>query len=112
VFGTASAAGALHKNPSHGFRGGNEEMSAAVPTLGFISNQPEVRLVNQGGRLEGLAWWFVGQLLSGKQTQLLIDQGQELVRSFRVPLLNGVQDACDITHADSALFRALDTTIF
>ncbi len=41
--------------------------------------------MDQGRRLEGLAGGLVGQLLCGKNTEFLIDQGQEFICSLRIP---------------------------
>src|SRR5262245_17919303 len=55
VFGAAFAAGVLDQDAAHGFRGGGEEVTAAVPveTVGG-PDQAEVGLVDEGGGLQGL----------------------------------------------------------
>ena len=55
------AAGVLDENAAHGLGGGREEVGATVPVLGlYTSHQPYVRLVDQRGRLQGLAGLFAG----------------------------------------------------
>ncbi len=51
-------------------------MSPAVPLLGlFDIDQPEIGLMDQGGRLQGLAGLLLGQLLSGESAKFIVDQG-------------------------------------
>ena len=52
-------------------------------------HQAQVRLVDQGGGVERLARFFVGQLVGRQLAQLLVDQGQELVGRARVALVQG-----------------------
>ena len=59
----ALAAGALDQDAAHGLGRGGEEVAAAVPVPGLLGvDQPEVRLVDQGGGLERLAGLLLGQL--------------------------------------------------
>ena len=97
----ALASGVLHQNPPHRFRRRRKEMAPTVPALRLVSDESEIGFVDQCGRLEGLPRGLMGQLLGGQEPQFLVDQRQEFVRSLRVPPFDGVQDACDITHADS-----------
>jgi len=49
------APGIVHQNPTHGFGGGAEEVPARIPVLGVgLIDESEVRLVNEGGGLQGL----------------------------------------------------------
>jgi hypothetical protein len=54
--------------------------------------------MDQGRGLQGLARLFLGQLLSRELAQLLIDEGQKLLRRARIALLDGKQDARDLIH--------------
>ena len=52
----ALAAGVLDEDAAHGLGGGGEEVARGRPSPGrSAADQPQVRLVDQGGRLEGLA---------------------------------------------------------
>src|SRR5262249_48404129 len=56
------APGVVDENAAHRFGRGGEEVSAAVPVLDLVHvHQPEVRLMDQGGGLEGLAGPFPRQ---------------------------------------------------
>jgi hypothetical protein len=67
--------------------------------------------MHQGRRLKGLAGRLMGQLLGRQNAELLVHQWQQFVCSPRVPPFYGVQDARDITHADSPPLRACDDHI-
>ena len=72
---------------------GGEEVAATVPPLGVGgADQPEVRLVDQGGRLQGVAGRLGGELGGGEATQLGIDQREQLGGGARVALGDGVED--------------------
>ena len=62
------------------------------------SDQPEVRLVDQGRRLERLARLLLGQLRCGQLAQLVVDQRQELLGGLGVAVLDGREDARDVVH--------------
>src|SRR5262249_41315679 len=93
-------AGIVDEDAAHGLGGGREEVTAAVPVLGlFDVHQPQVRLVDQGGGLEGLARLLLGQPLGREPAQFVVDQRQELRGGGRIALLDGRQDTGDVAHA-------------
>jgi hypothetical protein len=55
VFETALVAGLFDQDLAHRPRGGAEEMAPAFPAGILVPHQPEIRLMDQGRRLEGLA---------------------------------------------------------
>ena len=63
------------------------------------ADEPEVRLVDQGGGLERLAGLLLGQPLGGELAQLVVDQRQELLGGLGVALLDGREDAGHVGHA-------------
>lgn len=102
------SSGALDEDAAHGLGGGREEMLAAVPALWLMSDEPEIGFVNQSRGLQRLSGLFVGQLLCGQETQLLVDQGQKLSRGIGIPLLDGVQYAGNVTRSRSAPIMIYD----
>ena len=54
--------------------------------------------MHQGRGLQRLAGFLVGQLLRRQLAQLLVDQRQKLVGRMGIALLNGGQDAGNLTH--------------
>ena len=63
----------------------------------LAADQPQVRLVDQGGGLQRLAGLLLGQLLGRQLAQLVVDQRQELLGGVRIAALDGGQDAGDRT---------------
>ena len=53
-------------------------MPAAVPAyVRLAAHQPQVGLVDQGGRLQRLAGFLLGHLLGCQPAQLVVDQWQQ-----------------------------------
>src|SRR5438128_2401657 len=72
----ALAAGSIHKDVAHGLTSGGEKMAATFPMRRLLHiHQPEVGFMHQGGRLERLARFLLGQLLRREVAQLLVNQG-------------------------------------
>ena len=77
---TFPAASLFDQDPAHRLRGRREEVGAAVPLLlGTFADEPEIGLVHQVGRLEGLPRGLAGEPLAGQLSQFLVDQGKELL---------------------------------
>ena len=53
-----------------------------------VADQPQVRLVDQGRRVERLPGLFASQLLRGQLAQFVVDQRQELSGDLLVALLD------------------------
>src|SRR5262245_19283893 len=91
--------GLIDEDAAHGLGSGGEEVAAAIPPLHLLGvHQPQIGLVDQSGRLEGLAWFLLGQLLGRQLAQLIVDQRQELLGGVGVALLDGGQDLGDFAH--------------
>jgi hypothetical protein len=54
--------------------------------------------VDQGGGLECLARFFLGQTLCGEMAQLVVNQGQELRGGVGIALLDGTKDVGHFAH--------------
>ena len=103
------AAGILDQDAAHGLGGGGEEVPAAVPApILRRADEPEVRLVDQGGGLERLAGPLPGQPMRGQPAELVVDQRQELIGRSGVALLDGREDAGDVVHRRGALGQPTD----
>ena len=54
--------------------------------------------MHERGGLERVPGSFISHFDRGQFAQFLIDQRQQLIRSLEITLLDGVENACDITH--------------
>ena len=96
---TFLAASVFDQDPAHRLRGRGEEVGAAVPLrLGIFADEPEIGLVHQIGRLEGLPRGLASEPLGGQLAQFLVDQGQELLGCLQVALLDRREDLRDVVH--------------
>jgi hypothetical protein len=96
------AAGGVHENAPHGFRGGGEEVAAMVPLMFVtLSDQAQVGFVNQGRRFQSLTGFLLGQSLGGQSAQLVVNERQQLGRRVAIAGSAGIQDLRYVTHAGS-----------
>src|SRR5262249_2561360 len=99
-------AGVLDEDAAHGLGGGGEEVAAPLPVRPRArADQPQVGLVDQGGRLQRLARLLLSQALGGEAAQLVVDQRQQLGGGVRIALLDGGQDAGDLGHVSDSTGR-------
>src|SRR5262249_34920384 len=92
--------GAVEQDAAHGLGGGREEVPAGVPGRPPAGpHQPEVRLVDEGGRLEGLTRGLLGHPGGGELAQLVVDEREQVGRGLGVAGPDGRQDLGDVGHA-------------
>src|SRR5262249_25084283 len=95
----------LDQDAPHRFGRGGEKVATAVPVLGlFDIHQAQIGLVNQGRGLKRLAWLLLSEFLGCELAQFVIDQGQQLVGSLRIALLDSRQDARNFVHGSTETF--------
>jgi len=94
-------AGGVDEDAAHGLGGGGEEVPAAVPAepVGG-ADQPEVRLVNQGGGLECLVGGLGGHACGGELSQFVVDEREQLRGGVAVAGRRRVEQASHIGHSD------------
>ena len=80
VFETGLVAGLFDEDLAHRLRGRAEEMAPAFPAGILVPHQPEIRLVDQGRRLEGLAGAQPGRQRRGQPAQLVVENRQQFRR--------------------------------
>jgi hypothetical protein len=69
-------------------------MAAILPPLGFLAtDEPEVRLMDQCGRLERLPGLFLSEPQLGNPSELTVDERQEFLGRARVATLDGREEA-------------------
>ena len=102
------AAGILDQDSAHGLGGGGEEVAAigpdavAVARVAIVAglDEPQVGLVDERGRVEGLAGLFVGELLRRELSELVVDQRQQLAGRERLAAIDRLQNPGDLVHRD------------
>jgi len=79
------SSGGLYQDAAHGLGRGGEEVPAAVPAgTGLGADQPEIRLVNQGGGLEGVVGPLPGHAGGGELPQLVVHEREQVGRGLVV----------------------------
>ena len=99
VFAAFLAPCFVDENAPHGLGGSKEEMAPAIPRLfGIVADETQIGFVDQGGGVEGLSRFFVGEFLGGEFAQLVVDQRQQLIGGVQIALLDGLQNLGDGSH--------------
>src|SRR5262245_2010489 len=62
--------------------------------------------MNEGRRLQGVAWSFAGHLVRGEPAQVLIHERQQFCRGFGVALMCRLQNTGEVAHGFAASFRS------
>src|SRR4051812_11763587 len=86
----------LNEDSPHRFRGGGEEVPAAVEVL--VADQPQVRLVDQGGGVEGVAGGLGRYARGGERPQFVVDERQEVGSGLWVAGRGSIEEAGHIGH--------------
>jgi hypothetical protein len=89
--------GYLDPDAAHGL--GGEEVVPAVPVPGLVpADESDVRLVDEGGRLQSLAGLLLGQA-GGELAHLVVHEREQLGGCRRVPGCCRVEELRDVGHA-------------
>ena len=93
------APGGLDQDVPHGLGCRGEEVAPAVPlAVRGVTDQPQVRLVHQGRGLERLPRRLVRQLPGRQATELVVDQGEQLLGRLTVALLDRRENPRRLAH--------------
>src|SRR2546430_17607979 len=74
-------------------------MRTVLKPWSVVADEPQPGLVDQRGRLQGVACDFIGHLACSEAAQFFIDQRQHLIGGFRVAAFNCVEQKGSLTHA-------------
>lgn len=88
----AFAAGLVDEDAAHALGGGGEKMGAVGPARLLIAAEAEPDLVDECGRLQGLAGGFAGHLGGGEAAQLVINEREELGGGLRITLIDTLEN--------------------
>lgn len=90
-----SFAGVIDQNPPHHLRGDSKEVRAVLPGDPFLAEQPQLRLVDERRRLQGVVRAFMAQIRRCPATEVTIDQRHQRVTRSNVPLRPGSKQGAD-----------------
>ncbi len=92
-------AGTVDEDAAHRLGCGREEVAVVLPLAPgpIVTQQPQVRLVNQCRRLERLARRLPGHPMLGQRAKLVVDDGQELLGGPFITAFHRLQDPGDVS---------------
>ena len=82
----------IDEDPPHHHRGHANELGAVRPVHLPLVDQPEIRLVDERGGLQGVAGALTGQKRARQSPQLVVDERQHLVAGVLVAPATGMCD--------------------
>lgn len=108
------APGLLDEDVAHGAGGGKEEMSAAF-VGGVLVDQPHVRLVDEGGGLEGLRRRG-RELRLGDAAEFVVEKGDKFLSGERLSCGSRVEEPGDglfeaLCHAEGVQIEGWETSV-
>jgi hypothetical protein len=83
--------GMIDQNPPHQLGRDAKKMAAIFPVGTFLTNQLQIRLMHQRGRLQGVIGPLVTHVAGGQAAQLSVDDGNQLVEDALVTLAELLQ---------------------
>jgi len=86
----------IDEYPPHGLGGGGEEVPAPVERL--VADEPQVRLVDEGGGVQGVAGGLGGHAYGGEGPQLVVHEWEQIGRGLAVTGPCGFEKAGHVGH--------------
>lgn len=96
AFVSETLARVIHKDATHHVCSYSEELSAILPVSSALIDEAEIRLVNQRGRLKGMAVRFPAHCVRGDTAQLVVYERYELIRRSTVALTPRLEERSDV----------------
>jgi hypothetical protein len=109
--------GVIHEHAPHHVRGDGEELHPVNPLGARLVHEPEVCLVDDGGRGERVAYGLESQLPVGNPRQVSVDERDEAVQRARNSVAHVAEHLGDrvllrrACHAPSAVSRPVGHTL-
>jgi hypothetical protein len=93
--------GVIDQDPAHDLRRNTKKMRSILPIDLALVDEPDVRLMNKGRRLQGVVGPLVPKLARGHAAELRIDEWQQLIERSPVaatPLAEQRRDVARRNH--------------
>ena len=94
----------VDQDPAHGLGGDREEVAAVLPGDARLVDEAEIRLVDDGRRLERVARALSPELALGDLAQLRIDERHEPLDGRRVAFVPGDEKPRHFAAAEAGIF--------
>jgi hypothetical protein len=94
LFGGVGA-GVVDQHAAHHARRDTVEVRTVLPTDSRLVNEPKVRLVDEGGRLQGVRAAFSGEKRAREAPHLVVDERHQALGRMRVAAAPVVKDLGD-----------------
>ena len=92
VSGGLFPASLIDEDAPHGLGSGSEEMAAVLPARGGVRfDEPQIRLMHESCRVQGVAGGLVHHARGGELPQLVVDEREQVGRGLAVAGCGGVQ---------------------
>ena len=98
----------IDQDPAHHLRRDTEEMCSILPVTFPLIGKPHVRLVNQGGWLQGVVGPLVAKLSRRNASELGIDKRQQLVERAPIAATPIAEQRRHIARREHEVFNQLD----
>jgi len=86
----------IDQNLPHETSRNREKVRAAGPVDGFTGDQPQERLIHQGGRLQQMPVALTGQIATGQAVQFRVNHGSQPIQRGLVATTPGLEDASQL----------------
>jgi len=95
----AVTTGVIDQDPAHDLRRDTKEVGSILPIDLTLVDQPDVHLMNEGRRLQGVVGSFAPQLPRGNAPELRVDERQQLIERGPVAATPIAEQRRDVARA-------------
>jgi hypothetical protein len=96
TFGRESIAGVIDQDATHELGGGSEELRAVLPPHARLSDQPDVRFVDERGGLQCVIGTLAAQRRFREAVQLAVDDRHQRIERSGLAVVPGLEQTGDV----------------
>ena len=90
----------IHQHSSHQLRGDAEEVTSILPIDLPLIEEPQIRLVDDGGDLQTIVSPFAAQAARSEDTQLVMDERHKAIERFSAAAVPRMEQLRDFRRTD------------